>query len=388
MVTIMNMEQAATRTLSLIVTQNNVPSDGMTQNIIQATVKEGTALVSGANITFTVTGSALFTNGSNSIQAISNAFGQATVALTDKTGETVTVTATTPSANAATAELVFSGPTINYEISLTNDVNNSAANGTSFNVVEANIQNIETNEPVEGESITFTVTGNALFSNGQKEIIAFSDQSGECEVSFSDNEVETVTVTASNLHAEKASISSTFSDGLTASPQTQIPEYYYAQIVGIDEFVEETGITFSGGEEPYQVKFGDEEDTVPTTNNLGSYSQDIIATDSSNPPQSITVTAKYRIIYAPLYLAGQVTVPTYQVDQSVSYATLYFNSHIYLTGGIPPFVVDEPEDSIDTSKAGTFTATITVFDNDAGQDDTNPNYPVQSASRNATYKVV
>lgn len=180
---------------------NNAAADGTSVNTATATLMQDNVYPSGKSIVFSITGSALFTNGQQSITGVTGADGVVSVAFHDVVAETVVIIAALQedASVMATAPSVFSGaPSGDNKLNLSVITNNAKANGVDKNQVQAVVTSEKNLQPVPGITCSFSVAGgSAEFNNGSKNYIGTTDAGGVCNAYLTDTTAESVAVTAS-----------------------------------------------------------------------------------------------------------------------------------------------------------------------------------------------
>lgn len=172
---------------TVIMTTNDRPADGTTPAVAQVTIKdENGNIVSGANVTWSVNGSAKMTSAS-SVKTDTN--GQATVSITDKTAETVQAVATLENGKTGSADGTFAVYAI---VALKAKSDNAAASGTAENSVAALVTDAN-GAPLVDQTVTWAVSGDAQLKTPTTQ----TDNTGTALVVLTDTTAETVTVSGS-----------------------------------------------------------------------------------------------------------------------------------------------------------------------------------------------
>jgi hypothetical protein len=183
-----------------LTTTSTAQADGVAVNTATAKLMLDNTYPTGENIIFTVTGRALFDNGTQSKSSPTGANGVVSVSFTDTVAETVTVIAVPESAPSEmkTALSVFSNATPDdNELTLNVLVDNAKANGIEKNQVQALVRSKSSLQPVPNVTCYFTVpAGSAKFDNGSKAYTSQTDVTGVCNAYLTDTSVEAVAVTA------------------------------------------------------------------------------------------------------------------------------------------------------------------------------------------------
>ncbi len=139
-------------TLTLMVlTEGEVPADGETPHRIEATTKLGHSLIPNINVTFILSGSATFSDGTQTTQKMTDVFGQAVVDVVNQVGETVAVTGSANHLHDAVT-VIFEGASL-PEVP---DIHIAAPNGYVVfegNVISGSYTYLSQSGLVEGDSI-------------------------------------------------------------------------------------------------------------------------------------------------------------------------------------------------------------------------------------------
>jgi hypothetical protein len=195
-------------TVDLDLQNNGAVDDGKTQITAVATVKNGGVPQANQTVTFTVNGSALFTNNRQSITANTNSSGVATAKFTDTTAETGLATASISLPNdenpSATQPYFFYGPP-DFAINLNLSNNPAQANGTDRITATATLTAQTPGANVANEPVQFQLMGkvSAQFidpttgkTTTDNPITVNTNSGGVSNVQFVDSEWEGGTIEA------------------------------------------------------------------------------------------------------------------------------------------------------------------------------------------------
>lgn len=172
---------------TVIMTANDHPADGITPDVAQLTVKDESGnIVSGASVTWSVNGAAKLASASS---GKTDANGQATVSITDKTAETVQVVATLKNGKSGSADGTFS---ISATLALTVKSDNAAASGSADNSVSALVTDAN-GMPLADQTVTWATSGGAKLKTASSQ----TDNTGTAVVALTDATAETVNVSGS-----------------------------------------------------------------------------------------------------------------------------------------------------------------------------------------------
>ncbi|WP_436910405.1 Ig-like domain-containing protein, partial [Enterobacter kobei] len=224
----------------LVITTDNAKADGKDQNVAEATVTDAAGNpVSGATVSFTTTGADMQIV---TAQAVTNASGVATTALTSLKAGTYALSAAVGSTAAATANATFIADAATAKVTLESNVNEQVADGVSEIHVTAYVKDAQGN-PVVGEQVNFTTTGSAVFSNNDAEGI--TNGAGRFTVILSNTVAEEVTVTATPASntAGAASKDLTFTEAAPAPMPGTTKLEVNGETWGMDEGFPKTGFT-------------------------------------------------------------------------------------------------------------------------------------------------
>ncbi|WP_313448504.1 Ig-like domain-containing protein [Pseudescherichia sp.] len=186
---------AATKNnITVSMTTDNSPADGVTPNVAHATVTDSTGkAVSGVTVNWSTTGSAKLA----ATSSVTDASGNASVSLTDSVVESgLTVTATAGDASGSTTT-TFVGVQQNIAVAMATD--NSPADGVTPNVARATVTD-GNGKALSGVTVNWAVTGSAKLAATS----SVTDASGNASVNLTDTVVEsglTVTATAGDAKA-------------------------------------------------------------------------------------------------------------------------------------------------------------------------------------------
>ncbi len=186
---------AATKNnITVRMTTDNSPADGVTPNVAHATVTDSTGkAVSGVTVNWSTTGSAKLA----ATSSVTDASGNASVSLTDSVVESgLTVTATAGDASGSTTT-TFVGVQQNIAVAMATD--NSPADGVTPNVARATVTD-GNGKALSGVTVNWAVTGSAKLAATS----SVTDASGNASVNLTDTVVEsglTVTATAGDAKA-------------------------------------------------------------------------------------------------------------------------------------------------------------------------------------------
>jgi adhesin/invasin len=179
---------AATKNnITVRMTTDNSPADGVTPNVAHATVTDSTGkAVSGVTVNWSTTGSAKLA----ATSSVTDASGNASVSLTDSVVESgLTVTATAGDASGSTTT-TFVGVKQNVSVAMTTD--SSPADGVTPNVARATVTD-GNGKALSGVTVNWAVTGSAKLAATS----SVTDVNGNASVNLTDTVVESgLTVTA------------------------------------------------------------------------------------------------------------------------------------------------------------------------------------------------
>lgn len=192
---------AASATISTLdVTPDSSVADGTTPKTGKVTVKDnGGNLVAHTTVTFNITkGAAVFDGNKTSATATTDGKGEASITFTDKTAETVTLSAKAGASDIGkTKDSTFIADNASAVVS-TLDVTpaSSEADGITPKTAKVTVKDSGGNL-VANTAVTFNITkGAAQFSDGGQSATAITDNKGEASVAFTDKTIEIVTLQA------------------------------------------------------------------------------------------------------------------------------------------------------------------------------------------------
>lgn len=177
---------------------SGAPADGKTTNSATATMKSGSDFISGEILYFMVSGSAKFTDGTQTTHATTGSLGTATINFTDTVSETVTITAASVSEGINnTASATFGkgggGETDDYQLTVT-ATSGAAPDGEATNDVTVTLANKQ-GTPLARQIIDLSVSGSAQFLD-ESTTTVITDKNGSYVVTITDTAEEKVTITA------------------------------------------------------------------------------------------------------------------------------------------------------------------------------------------------
>lgn len=195
---------------SLIIIKDASKADGTASNEAQVTVIDGQGNpVSGVSVTWSLAA------GSSAILGVTSSTttdeGLATVAITDKIAESVSITAMIGSST-QTKVMSFTQDDSSAVVkagSLTVTEASTPADGTT--VKTASVIVVDANDtPLNNIQVTWSVNGKALFNSATPTASSASNSSGAASITLTDTKAETVTVTAT-VNNQSQSVSSVYS---------------------------------------------------------------------------------------------------------------------------------------------------------------------------------
>lgn len=188
-----NRVRATGDTLTLTTTSTAL-ANGIDTNTITAKLTNSGSLVPSANILFSVTGTALFSNGFNVISAQTNVFGEAVAYITNTVAEKVTITVLYENTLSATGVSEFksesTGPDIVLEGTILAD--NAPTDGSNKNSIRYLLKDRLTQQPVPSEYLFFATTGSAHLDVEYGQV----NSAGQFVLSLANSVAENVLITA------------------------------------------------------------------------------------------------------------------------------------------------------------------------------------------------
>ncbi|MFA3763130.1 Ig-like domain-containing protein [Yersinia sp. 2466 StPb PI] len=173
---------------------SNAKADGYDTNSATAVLTTSGTPLCGYQICFTLSGGALFCDGSNRTFAVTDACGVATVTFTDRQAETVCVSSQYENINALSYSTFDEVIDIN-ELSIIAFVqrDNAQASPSESNIIVYTLWNDVTNQPVPSRQLTFSTyssTANLSPSSPQ------TDTNGQIVLTISNSMVEDIEIAA------------------------------------------------------------------------------------------------------------------------------------------------------------------------------------------------
>ena len=176
--------------LDLVLTQNNSPADGSSQNAGKVTVKDTNGKVmSGVAISWGVNNGAKVA----ASDAQSNAQGEATIHYTNTKGGAVTLTASA-AGKTASVNSAFTSQSEVSAVSVTTTTNNAPANNSATNAAQALVTD-GNGQPMANTSVTWSISGSSTATLSSAATVTTNAQ-GVANVTFKDSVAETVTIVA------------------------------------------------------------------------------------------------------------------------------------------------------------------------------------------------
>lgn len=189
--------------LDLVLTQNNSPADGSSQNAGKVTVKDTNGKVmSGVAISWGVNNGAKVA--ASDVQ--SNAQGEATIHYTNTKAGAVTLTASAAGKTASVNSAFVSQSEVSA-VSVTTTTNNSPANNSATNAAQALVTD-GNGQPMANTSVTWSISGSSTATLSSAATVTTNAQ-GVANVTFKDSVAETVTIVA-NAGGKSGSSSAIF----------------------------------------------------------------------------------------------------------------------------------------------------------------------------------
>ncbi|MEN3752123.1 Ig-like domain-containing protein [Mangrovibacter sp. SLW1] len=175
---------------SLVVTANNAAADGSDTNAVEVmVVDESNNPLPNVKVNFATTNGAAITP-----SVVTDATGKAATTLTNTMAGTASVTAEV-NGSSQTVDTTFVADSTTATVTLTSDKDEQPADGSSAVAVTATVKDVNGNL-LTGEKITFTTTGEALFSGDVTTFTAATNSDGQVVADITDTVVENVMVTA------------------------------------------------------------------------------------------------------------------------------------------------------------------------------------------------
>lgn len=189
--------------LDLVLTQNNSPADGSSQNAGKVTVKDTNGKVmAGVAISWGVNNGAKVA--ASDVQ--SNAQGEATIHYTNTKGGAVTLTASA-AGKTASVNSAFASQSEVSAVSVTTTTNNAPANNSATNAAQALVTD-GNGQPMANTSVTWSISGSSTATLSSAATVTTNAQ-GVADVTFKDSVAETVTIVA-NAGGKSGSSSAIF----------------------------------------------------------------------------------------------------------------------------------------------------------------------------------
>lgn len=187
-------DNSTAKVSELTVTPDSSPADGSTPKTANVIVKDGTGnLLTGAPVTFNLTGAAIFNGATQTAIAVTNNNGEASISFTDTTGEMVTLTAKATATDAGMTK----NTTFTSDLKLENICTGASGTCRAAANGSAKVNNVlmltNFGQPVAGAAISVSVSGNADLSTNS----VVTDSHGNATVTVTDTTVENVRMTFS-----------------------------------------------------------------------------------------------------------------------------------------------------------------------------------------------
>lgn len=197
-------------TINLLLSIDGAKADGEDQNRVELQALSGAIPAASTAVSVGLTNGAVFINGDKTSDIKTDSAGRASLPFTSTTAGESTLTAYLSDNiavyNSVTATFVSVSPNLALVLDVVSD--NARANGSAVNRVLATVTDLNTQKPLQGQEVIFTITGGtAVFDDGSASHIVTTDSSGEVYASVKDETVESVTITAySGDVKEKATV--------------------------------------------------------------------------------------------------------------------------------------------------------------------------------------
>ncbi|WP_277973315.1 Ig-like domain-containing protein [Pantoea agglomerans] len=186
-------------TINLLLVVDDARADGEDQNQVELQTLSGAVPVTSIGVSVALTNGAVFISGDKTAKIKTDSKGRASLPFTSTTsGEsklTAYISDNIAVYNSVTATFVSASPETGLVLDVVSD--HAQANGNAVNRVRATVTDRDTQKPLSGQAVTFTITsGSAVFDNDSISYSTTTNGNGEAYASVKDNAVETVTLSA------------------------------------------------------------------------------------------------------------------------------------------------------------------------------------------------
>jgi adhesin/invasin len=202
-------DSAVVQADSLSVVDASTPADGVTMKTASVVVVDGNnSPLNGIQVTWSVNGSAVFSNSSPTATTASDSEGKASITLTDAKAETVTVTATVNNQSQRTTSVYVadSANAVVKRVQVTSD--NNIADGSSQNSAVAIILDAN-NNPVPNANVAWN-SGSSTITFDQGSHQTQTNQYGIATIKYADTTAGSQTLTATLDNGQTGSANTTF----------------------------------------------------------------------------------------------------------------------------------------------------------------------------------
>lgn len=168
------------------ITPKTAVANGVDQISASAVIMNGNDYVANEPVVFSITsGSAIFSNGSSSIEVLSNSLGAVSASLVDTVAEKIVIEIALQndaSVHNSLAAMFTQSDNIVDTLNLLLTIDGANADGEDQNQVE--LQTLSGAIPVSGTSVSLTLTNGAVFISGDKEAKIKTGSNGRASLPF------------------------------------------------------------------------------------------------------------------------------------------------------------------------------------------------------------